>query len=73
MVRRMVRSMLAGLCLGIAWAAFAAAAEPPAKPQEKDFYAIDPVEIPADAYLEVGALEWIPDGRLAVGVLDMRR
>ena len=66
MVRIKVRSMLAGLCLGIAWAAFAVAAEPPAKPQEKDFYAINAVEIPADAYLEVGALEWIPDGRLAV-------
>ena len=66
MVRLMVRSMLAGVCLGIVWAAVATAAEPLAKPQEKDFYAIDAVEIPAEAYLEVGALEWIPDGRLAV-------
>ena len=43
MVRPMVQSMLAGLCLGIAWATVATAAEPPAKPQEKDFYAIDAV------------------------------
>ena len=29
MVRPMVQSMLAGLCLGIAWATVATAAEPP--------------------------------------------
>jgi glucose/arabinose dehydrogenase len=66
MVRSMVQAMLTVLCCGIAWVAVATAAETPAKPQENDFYRIDAVEIPNDAYLEVGALEWIPDGRLAV-------
>jgi hypothetical protein len=66
MLRRMVGSKLAALCIGIAWGALATAAETSAKPLEKDFYAINAIEIPADAFVEVGALEWIPDGRLAV-------
>jgi hypothetical protein len=33
---------------------------------EKDFFEIRPLAVPAEAHLEVGALEWIPDGRLAV-------
>jgi len=45
------------------------AAEPA---QEADFYPIRTYEIPAEAHLEAGALEWIPPsagdpGRLAVG------
>ena len=66
MVKSTVYALCAGLCLALAWTAAATAAETAAKPQEKDFYAIDAVEIPAGAILEVGALEWIPDGRLAV-------
>jgi len=69
----MINATCAACCLAIAMtgmAGMAAAAEPPAKlaaqPQEKDFYSINPVEIPAEAFLEVGALEWLPDGRLAV-------
>lgn len=56
------------ICLTL-WAASgrsATAAEPVARPTEADFYRIQTLEIPARAHLEVGALEWIPDGRLAV-------
>ena len=38
----------------------------PARPTEADFYAIAPLEIPRGEVIEVGALEAIPDGRLAV-------
>ena len=62
----MVKSMFMGLCLGIAWAVVAAAAEAPGAPKEEDFYGIAAVDIPDEVFLEVGALEWIPDGRLAV-------
>ncbi len=62
----MVHTLRACLCLAIAWSAAATAAAPTEPPQEKDFYAIDAVEVPTDAVLEVGALEWIPNGRLAV-------
>ncbi|MFM9194868.1 MAG: auracyanin family protein, partial [Planctomycetia bacterium] len=72
----MISATRAACCLAIVWAGMAgihgmaAAAEPPAKPatqpKEKDFYSVDPVEIPPEALLEVGALEWLPDGRLAV-------
>ena len=37
-----------------------------AKPTEADFYAATTLAIPDEAFLEVGALEWVPDGRLAV-------
>ena len=66
MVKSTVHALCVGLCLALASTAAARAAETAAKPIEKDFYAIDAVEIPAGAILEVGALEWIPDGRLAV-------
>jgi hypothetical protein len=66
MVKSMVHALCVGLCLALASTAAARAAETAAKPIEKDFYAIDAVEIPAGAILEVGALEWTPDGRLAV-------
>jgi hypothetical protein len=59
-------SNFVALSLGLAWAAVATAAQPAVKPQDKDFYAIEAVAIPAEAFLEVGALEWLPDGRLAV-------
>ena len=35
-------------------------------PTEDDYYPIVEIPIPADAYLEVGGLEWMPDGKLAV-------
>jgi glucose/arabinose dehydrogenase len=36
------------------------------KPVEADYYKILTFEPPADIVLEVGALEWMPDGKLAV-------
>ncbi|MFM9146727.1 MAG: hypothetical protein ACKORI_01165, partial [Verrucomicrobiota bacterium] len=33
---------------------------------QADFYAVTTLAIPEQAFLEVGALEWLPDGRLAV-------
>ncbi len=56
------------LAISVAWLSSAAsmAAEKPAKPSEADAYTIKPLKIPPDAFVEVGALEWIPDGRLAV-------
>lgn len=35
-------------------------------PRESDYYRIENVPIPDWAYLEVGAIEWLPDQRLAV-------
>src|SRR5579864_2535214 len=47
---------------------FGAAAAPPAKaPTEDDYYKLLRYEIPTGEVLEVGALEFMPDGRLAVG------
>ena len=37
-----------------------------AGPVEEDYYRIREIPIPADAYLEVGGLEMMPDGQLAV-------
>jgi hypothetical protein len=61
------------LCLAVTKCLLACAASQPgavaadaARPTEADFYRIQTLEIPAQAHLEVGALEWIPDGRLAV-------
>jgi glucose/arabinose dehydrogenase len=34
-------------------------------PQESDYYALEPLPIPDGVVLEAGALEWLPDGRLA--------
>lgn len=36
-------------------------------PTEADIYTIDTLIIPEEAYLEVGALAWLPNDRLAVG------
>ena len=44
----------------------ACAAEPLKKPTEADFYKIEQLKIPPDAFLEVGALEWLPDNKIAV-------
>lgn len=56
----------AGLAAATAWPWPARAADPPAPPTEADFYPIRSLAVPPEAHLEVGALEWIPDGRLAV-------
>ena len=60
MVKRLMAAVLAA-GLGVV----GTAAEP-SKPVEADYYRLEPLAIPLDAFLEVGALEWIPDGRLAV-------
>ena len=52
--------------LSIIAAAPAYAAEPLKKPTEADFYRIEQLKIPPDAFLEVGALEWLPDNKIAV-------
>ena len=59
---------ISALCICVGWLCTtpSLAAEKPAKPSEADAYAIRPLKIPPDAFVEVGALEWIPDGRLAV-------
>jgi hypothetical protein len=43
------------------------AAEGPEAVSEANIYAIETLTIPDEAFLEVGALEWIPGDRLAVG------
>ncbi len=43
------------------------AAEEPEAVSEANIYAIETLTIPDEAFLEVGALEWIPGDRLAVG------
>jgi glucose/arabinose dehydrogenase len=53
-------------CVALVLQPRASRAEPAAPATEADCYAIHALDIPEDAYLEVGALEWIPDGRLAV-------
>ena len=52
--------------LSIIAAAPARAAEPLKKPTEADFYKIEQLNIPPSAFLEVGALEWLPDNKIAV-------
>lgn len=66
----MVGKVLFSALVILAAAAGRSAAAEPAK--EADFYPIRTYEIPAEAHLEAGALEWIPPsagepGRLAVG------
>ena len=57
-------ALLCGLVWLGPWAQ--AAEKKPARPTEADFYAIAPLEIPSGEVIEVGALEALPDGRLAV-------
>jgi len=64
----MIRAHLLALALGLALAAAAAspstrAADPP---KEEDYYPIRAFQIPDGVVLEAGALELMPDGRLAV-------
>jgi len=50
------------------WSASAAFAQTPHKlPAEEDYYKLLHYDLPKGEVLEVGALEWMPDGRLAVG------
>ena len=71
MVKRSLRRLATGLLL----ATIAAVAPPRAPaaedaavraPVESDFYSIEKLEIPPQAFLEVGALEWLPGDRIAV-------
>ena len=71
MVKRSLRRLATGLLL----ATIAAVAPPRAPaaedaavraPVESDFYSIEKLEIPPRAFLEVGALEWLPGDRIAV-------
>jgi hypothetical protein len=60
------RLTVAATCIALVQVWPLAGAQPSRPATEADFYPIHALEIPKDAYLEVGALEWIPDGRLAV-------
>jgi glucose/arabinose dehydrogenase len=62
--RTSIIEMMAAAALAAGGFPPAGAAEP--KPTEADFYAVTTLTIPDEAFLEVGALEWLPDGRLAV-------
>src|SRR4051794_37306686 len=54
--------------LGFLFLAGPAAAQPPAKtPTEEDYYKLLRFDIPKGEILEAGALEIMPDGKLAVG------
>src|SRR5438552_2349126 len=37
-----------------------------ANPKEEDYYVIQPYTMPKGEVLEVGGLEWLPDGKLAL-------
>jgi len=63
---RAVSTLFVALAAALMAALSGPAAEPVSLPKEADFFAIQAIDIPAEAFLEVGALEWIPDGRLAV-------
>lgn len=68
-IARIVASMLAVLMLATVLANLAAqgASADEAVRTEADAYAIQTLAIPDEAYLEAGALAWLPDDRLAVG------
>ena len=74
-----VRQILA--CLAAALLIPSLAARPASaqeKPKEEDYYRIVPLPIPENVVLEVGGLEMMPDGKLAVSTrrgtpgLDLR-
>lgn len=65
--RSLRRAGLAGLvAVALVVAARAAEEGGTRPPVESDFYRIEKLEIPPQAFLEVGALEWLPGDRLAV-------
>jgi glucose/arabinose dehydrogenase len=59
---RQIHVILAGLVLFVLTAPLAAQQNP----TESDYYKIESLPIPAEAFLEAGALEIMPDGKLAV-------
>jgi hypothetical protein len=65
------RSPRAGRCVVLACLLLVgggrAVGEEPAAVSEANIYAIETLTIPDEAFLEVGALEWLPGDRLAVG------
>jgi glucose/arabinose dehydrogenase len=59
--------VLALACLRCTVAAAAPLLEaPPANAEEQEYYRIVTIPIPKDIVLEAGAMEWLPNGRLAV-------
>jgi hypothetical protein len=66
-----LRSPRAGRCVVLACLLLVgggrAVGEEPAAVSEANIYAIETLTIPDEAFLEVGALEWLPGDRLAVG------
>lgn len=56
---------LASLVVLLWSSALSAGAAEPKKPEEADYYTITPLPIPEGVVLEAGALEWMPDGKLA--------
>jgi hypothetical protein len=52
--------------IALAFASSAAAQDKPKPPSEDDYYPLEALPIPAEAYLEGGGLEMMPDGKLAV-------
>ena len=55
------------LCVALATSASAGAPKAKDLPKEADYYQIQTYELPKGEVIEVGALEMLPDGRLAVG------
>ena len=65
--RQVARTVLAVLVVGLVALGRVSAEEGAARPAtEADFYAIEKLAIPPQAFLEVGALEWLPGDRIAV-------
>lgn len=61
------RRMLFGVAvLAIVGSLYESAVNAQQKPRESDYYTIETVPIPESMYLEVGAIEFLPDGRMAV-------
>jgi glucose/arabinose dehydrogenase len=54
--------MITALLVGV----LAQGAAPPAKVSEADYYTVDYLVPPEGATVEVGGMDWLPDGRLAV-------
>ncbi len=66
MLRTCTFASLAFALLTFAWALPLSAAEKAPAPTEADYYPIFALPIPDDVVLEAGALEMMPDGKLAV-------
>ena len=72
MIRKLIFRRIYSLAHGLVFAAWSAAAVPVFKEnpaiekEEAEYYQIVTFAIPPGIVLEAGALEWLPDGRLAV-------